>query len=106
MSSEGTQIPERQEGGLSISVSLTLSRVALSPLQAHCPPVGTNICKGIDLSAHSRALISAAEGLVGFNKVNNRKVTNQGVNVSVSTKANPGSFQKGQSREFLSWRGG
>lgn len=45
-----------------------------------------NIYKGIDFSAHSRALISAAEGLVDFNKVNNGKITTHGVNVGILAK--------------------
>ena len=58
-----------------------------------------DICKGIDPSAHSRALISAAGRLVGFNKVNNSKVSNHGVDVdAVVAKASSCGFQKGQSR--------
>ena len=39
------------------------------------------------------------EGLVGFNKVNNSKVTNRGVDVgAVSEKASSQGFQRGQSR--------
>ena len=56
------------------------------PLLAHRPPcklrgLCINICKGIDLSEHRRALISAAGRLLGFNKVNNSKQTDHGGDV-------------------------
>ena len=54
-----------------------------------------DICKGIDPSAHSRALISAAGRLVDLNKVDNSKVSNHGVDVdAVLAKASSCGFSK------------
>ena len=57
-----------------------------SHLLAHHPScklrgLCSNICKGIDLSAHSRVFISVAGRLTGFNKVNNSKQPDHGGDV-------------------------